>query len=317
MNHETNLFDLIIACGRGIKRLAQAFGRLLADMCRLTVHYWWCVLPIWALVLAAALYYSRPTNQKFKVNAVARLTGPTLAMTKEVWEPLRQGLPFTGDYERLLGVDSETAHQLSRFETYDVIDCLGDSTADFIDFKQKTKRLDTLNIHMQDRICLQFRMRGDLSKLPQVEEKIMNYLNTNPNMIRAYNQALPTLEREVRFCHDQIEKLDSMTSSFYFLTQDHNFSFSRWNSGFIIGDREIDLPLQGIYTHIKVTQFVDDRYAFATAPVVLENHFVVTPRATNSLPFCGLIGLIFGWICGCIPAALLRNRKKISAWLKQ
>lgn len=319
MEKDRNLIDLIVDCWNGLMRLFGMLGALVASMLRLSTRCWWVVLPVILLSLGAALYYSRPANKTYKVNAIVRLNGPSIELVRQVYKPLEQ-IPNTNApiaTETLLGLNSEIARRVHTFKTFEVIDCLNDSTADYVDYKQKRKQQDTVNVVMPDRLALQFRVRGNIECIPEVEQQLLQYFNNDPQLQHAYTSYLKTLDREVQFCHDQIEKLDSLTSSFYFLNQDMALSITRWSTGLVIGDRRIRLFLDDIYRHIAYTRFIDERKAIATAPVVLENHFVMNARPINGRFKCLVIGLFVGWIIGCILAALVDKRKVIAAWLKK
>ncbi|MBR1426332.1 MAG: hypothetical protein IJ581_02645 [Paludibacteraceae bacterium] len=319
MEKDRNLIDLIVDCWEGLKRLLGKLGCLLASMLRLSARCWWVVLPVVLLFLGAAFYYSRPANKTHKVNAIVRLNGPSIEMLRQVYKPLEQ-MPDTKApiaTETLLGLGGDVARRVHTFKTFEVIDCLNDSTADYVDYKHKRKQQDTLNVVMPDRLALQFRVRGSQECIPEVEEQLLRYLNADPQLQRAYDTYMVTLDREVEFCHTQIEKLDSLTSSFYFLNQDMAVSITRWSTGLVVGDRRIRLFLDDIYRHIAYTRFIDERKAIATAPVVIENHFVMDARPINGRLKCLIIGLLAGWIIGCILAALVDQRKAISAWLRQ
>ena len=171
MGKEMNFFDLCVAFGRLIGRGCKVCGQVLARMTRLTYRYWWIVFAVIALGLAAALYYTRKGNTIYKVNAVAMVNAGSLQQFDQAFTPLFSGetLPkgsaIDGFWHR---------HKVSRFETFRVIDCLDNGTADFIDFKHKIKATDTVNVIMQDRICIQFRIKQrDLDSLPEIEQAIL------------------------------------------------------------------------------------------------------------------------------------------------
>ena len=128
MEHEMNFFDLCAACVRAIGRGCMALGRLLERMARLTWRYWWIVLTMVVLFIAAAIYYTRQDNLTFKVNATAMLNGPTIQQFEQAFAPLRSG--------QLLDKNASIAPFLNKgevkaFETYRVVDCKNDGIADY------------------------------------------------------------------------------------------------------------------------------------------------------------------------------------------
>ena len=89
--------DLCVAIGRAIGRGCKAFGCLLAHMVRLTYLYWWVVITLVVLSVAAALYYTRCENLTYKLNAVALLNGPSIQQFEQVYAPLRSGRLLPAD----------------------------------------------------------------------------------------------------------------------------------------------------------------------------------------------------------------------------
>lgn len=316
MEKEMNFIDLCVVCFRAIGRGLAAFGRLLAHMTRLTYRYWWIVITIMILGVAAAWYYTRPGNQTFKVNAVALLNGPSITQFEQAYAPLKSGmlLPEEMPLKQLLA-----KHKVKDFTTYRVIDCLGDSTADYIDFKRAILPVDTVEVPMHDRLCLQFRIKKrDMKLIPLVEQDVLLWLNSNEAMQGAYAAYLKNALSAVQFNHTQMAKLDSLTTHYYFHAHHGDQPLTGIGSGVVwVGDWRIHLFLDEIYEHQARTDWLDQRVQLATAPVVLENHFAVDPRPINGRAKFLILFLLLGWIGGCVLAEMIDQRKAICAWLKQ
>ena len=285
-------------------------------MCRLTYRYWWIVLTLMLLAVAAAMYYTRRGNQTYKVNAVAFLNGPTIRQFEQAYEPLRFGkmLPDELPLKEMI-----KAHKVKAFETYRVIDCLGDSVADYVDFKRKSTPTDTVKVQMQDRICLQFRVKyRDLDLIPDVEHDVLAFLNANDAMQQTFEVYRRNLTDMVAFNHSQLVKLDSLTTHYYFHSHPGAEPVSTIASGLVfMGDWRVHLFLGEIYGHQAHSNWDDLKLQRATAPVVLENHFVVDPKPVNGRLKFLVLFVFLAWIGGCCLAGLLQNRKAICAWLKQ
>ena len=320
MEKEMNFFDLCVACGHGISRGCKAFGRLLGRMIRLTYRYWWIVLTVLALSVAAGLFYTRYENSINKVYAVAMVNVGSIQQFEQAFAPLRTGKMIPED-KAILGflADKKASH----FETYRVIDCLGDGSADFIDYKRKTSLSDTINVVMQDRICMEFRVKNrDLGQLPEMEQAVLDFLNANEALQQSYLVYLDNLRDEAVFDHNQAVKLDSLTSHYYFRGHIGSDSFEHMQQGTVVmsdwgGDWKVKLFLDKIYEQRVHLQATDYRYHLATAPVVLENHFSVHGRPVNDRKLFIVLFLLLGWIVGCAIASMVDNRKAISTWLKQ
>lgn len=310
-----NFFDLCVACGRATGRFLAACGRLLAHMIRLTYRYWWIVLTIMILGIAAALYYTRHGNQSFKVNAIAVLNGPSITQFEQSYVALRSCMMLPDDMPLKELIQTKKVRD---FQTYRVIDCLGDSTADYIDFKGAVSLKDTVDVPMQDRLCLQFLIKErDKDLIPLVEQDLLQWLNSNEAMQEAYVTYLKNTLSSVQFNHSQLLKLDSLTTHYYFHAHHGDQPLTGIESGLVwVGDWRIHLFLNDIYQHQKRTNWMDQRIQLATAPVVLENHFAVNPKPVNGRNKFLFLFLLLGWIGGCVLAEIIDQRKAISAWLK-
>lgn len=314
-----NFFDLCVACGRGIGRCCKACVRLLARMARLTYRYWWIVLTMVVLALAAALYYTRKDNVINKVNAVAMVNVGSIQQFEQAFAPLRTKKMIPEDAPIYAFLDE---HVATGFDTYRVIDCLNDYTADFIDFKRSIKPTDTVNVIMQDRVCIQFCLKNrDLDSLPVIEQAMLDFLNSNEAMQKAYCVYLENLRDEVAFNHIQAVKLDSLTSHYYFRGHLGKNSFGQMQQGTVVmsdwgGDWRVRLFLDDIYEQREHLQLKDYRLHMATAPVVLENHFAVDKKPVNGRAKCCILFLILGWVFGCAIAELIDKRKALNEWLK-
>lgn len=316
MTNEMNFFDLCVACGRAIGRGCAALWRLFLRMVRLSWRYWWIVLTIVALAVAGAIYLTRPDNLCYKVNAVAFLNGPSIQQFDQKYSSLQSG--------RLLPADAPITSYLhgrvaEGFETFRVVDCLHDGIADYVDFKQKSAPTDTLCVQMDDRLCLQFRIRScQVPEIPEIEKALLAYLNDDEAMQQSYRTYLKNQQEIVAFNHSQAQKLDSLTSSYYFYNASNAQPLNYNGNGVnFYGDRRIRLFLDEIYKQQRHTQLGDYRLQMATAPVTLENHFYVDPRPVMSRPKCVVIFFLLGWICACALAEIIDRRKAICEWLKE
>jgi len=316
MEKEMNFFDLCVVFGRAIGRGIAALGRLLAQMIRLTYRYWWVVITLVVLAAAAALYYTRYENTTYRVNAIAVLNGPSITQFEQAYAPLRSGqmLPDELPLKELIHTRKVTA-----FDTYRVIDCLNDSVADYVDFKRKSSPVDTVKVQMSDRLCLQFRIKQrNLHLLPEIEHEMLCWLNGNEAMQQSYATYMRDMNYKVAFNHSQAQKLDSLTTEYYFHAHHGEQPLTGIASGVVwVGDWRVHLFLSEIYNHQNRTEMMDQRIQLATAPVVLENHFALDPSPVNGRYKYLFAFLLLGWIGGCVLAELIDKRKAISAWLKQ
>ena len=315
---EMNLFDLCRAIARGIGKGIKWLVWRLGDMLRLSYRQWWIVLIVVALCLAAALYYSREGNRSYKVDVVANLNGITNNMVRAEFERLNKAFYLTEQQSltTMLNIDGELANGTYRFETFDVIDLLADTTIDMVDYNRSTPMMDTLYARVPNMVAMRFRTKHP-NRVPELENAILNYLNTRPYFQSLYETYYQGLEREARFHRDQVEKLDSLTSVFYFSQNNREqVQMKVWESGMVVGRREIDLFLEDVYLEMRESEYINARLTVATAPVVLQSHFVINPLAVNGPWKMSAIAIVVGWLLGLMVAALVENRKRILAWLQ-
>ncbi|MCQ2311136.1 MAG: hypothetical protein MJZ64_05240 [Paludibacteraceae bacterium] len=322
MDKETNLFDLCRSAYHAVVRFFVNIGRLIGRMLQLTYQHIWVVSVCVLLGLTGMLYYSRPGNRIYKVDGEVVLNGPSIEAVASYWEALNHHLPNVAEQNRgkILNLADTVALRMSRFETFYVIDSKHDGIADYVDYKRKVSPEDTLNVRMFNRLILRFRTKN-VAALPEIEQRLMAYLNSRPSFVQAYATALPAIERQHRFDIDQIDKLDSLTSVFYFspfgggdvsTMQNTQLSF-----GDVNGKRSIELFTDEIEDFFVAGNIRAQSYAYREAPVVLVNHFVANARAVNGRLKCAILGLVIGWIIGCGIAGLVEKRKKVIAFLKR
>lgn len=315
---EMNLFDLCQAIARGIGKSVKWLVWCFGEMLKLSFRQWWVVLIVVALCVAAALYYSREGNRSYKVDVVANLNGITNSMVSAEFERLNKAFYLTEQQNlaTMLNIDGELANGTCRFETFDVIDLLADTTIDMVDYDRSAPKMDTLYVHVPDMVAMRFRTKHP-NRVPELENAILNYLNTRPYFQSLYETYYKGLEREARFHRDQIEKLDSLTSVFYFSQNNREqMQMKVWESGMVLGRREIDLFLEDVYLEMRESEYVNARLTVATAPVVLQSHFVINPLAVNGPWKMSAIAIVVGWLLGLMVAGLVENRKRILAWLQ-
>lgn len=316
---EMNLFDLFAAMGRGIGRGMKSLVAMLSRMIRLSFRQWWIVLIVVLMAIASAFYASLDKNRIYNVDAVAILNGVSkdivsrefMALEKSSYKFAHQNLAT------MLNISPELAVGNYRFVTFDVIDFMADNLVDGIDFDCEVPLTDSTAIHIPYMLALQFRTKHP-DNVPQLQEAIMQYLNTREGIVAPYAQFRANLEREAKFHHDQLEKLDSLTSVFYFShNQEAQLSLQETRSGIVLGGREIKLFLEDIQDEIEILNRIDNRLAYASAPVVLQTPFVVDPNAMNGPIKLIAIALILGWLLGLAVAALVEKRKEVLSWLRR
>lgn len=312
---EMNFWDLCVEIGKCIGRGCRAAWALLSRMIRLTYRYWYIVVTLVVLAIAAAVYHTRPDNITYRINAVAYVNGASLQQFEQAFAPLQTGqmLPDTAPVKHYI-----TEKLAQKFELFRIVDVHHDGKADFIDFKRKSNPKDTLEVQMHDRVCIQFCTKAhSLHLVPEIEKSVLDMLNGNEALQQAYEAYLPNLREEVSFNHRQAVKLDSLTSAYYYNAGATAATMSKDGSSVnFYGDRKIRLFLSDIYRQREHIQLGDFRLQQATAPVVLENHFTLDPRPVMTRAKCIILFFLLAWIAGCLTAEVIDRRKELMAWLK-
>ena len=288
---EITLWDALHSCARTLGKMLQWCVTVVSRMIRLTFQKWWLVGGVTVLCIIGGIYYSRPSNKVYKVRAVATLNGPSVSEVKHYYESLHK-----------------------TFEAFNVIDCLNDGTADYVDYKRRNSFTDTLQMVMKDQIAFQFLTR-DRKKIPWMEEQIMRILNDNPQFVNEFQIYKAHAERQYCFDRDQVNKLDSMTTAFYADVTTPQIHSNAWELA--MGRKEIVLPVEDIVEFMAGKAQRDQRYALVTAPVVLQGHFEPARKSVNGRLKCMVIGMIVGWLAGCLISALFDERQRILQWLRQ
>ena len=320
-NKELNLFDLCVMAARAVRSGIRSIITLGVKMIRLTYRQWYIVLPIVAASLGGGIYYSLPQNRIYQADAILLLNGPSLEAARAALNRVAYCTYYsqTQNTMALLGVNTDVALSLREMYCYEVIDCLADSVPDYVDYTGKISYTDTLTLHMHDRIAVRMRVRN-INNVPEIESALLKYLNEQPELISAYEIYKQNLEINAAFNHSQMAKLDSLTSSFYFQEgagEQARLSVQRATTSFIVGDRRIRLFLSEIRNHLHNMEYVDQKLAQATAPVVMQGHLTIWPKALNGPIRTSAGSIFFGWIAACLLAALIEQRKQIIAWLKK
>ncbi len=318
--HELSLWDLCLTCLQGIGRFLAWAYRTALSILRLSLHAWYIVLPLTLAAGAAGLYCSRMDNRIYKVGTMVHLSGVTRADVNQVYTSLTYALPgcvnAAQSLDNQLQLDGSQIGRAYRFETFDVIDYRNDSIPDVVDFERKHDMADTVNVIMPNYLYLSFR-----TKTPQLAQTVGNaivaYLNRNAGLQAGFQSGKAVLERQSQFCHEQIEKLDSLTSAFYFeQAGSGQIQSSRWASALVVGDRSIDILHPDILPLFVHTEYIDRELGLATAPVVALNDFMVHPHAVNGPIKCTVLALMLGYLLGCAIAYAWKKRKDLLEWVQ-
>ncbi len=319
--HELSLWELCLICCRAIGRFFNSLWQVCLNSLRLALQRWYIVLPFIILGLVGGLYFSRKANRIYNVGAMVHLSGVNRTDVNRLYTSLCSATPDYINTQQtlasLLQITPEQAAKLRKFKTCGVIDFQNDSIPDVIDKKNKHDLSDTVTVIMPNYLYLSFQ-----TKAPQeaqlIGEAIINYLNHDASLQTAFAAHKQVLQRKVDFCRTQVDKLDSLTTTFYFeQTGKGQMQYNRWSSALVVGERSIELLHPDILHLIRDLEFVEKQFTMATAPVVPMGQFVVEPRPINGFFKCSILGIFLGYIVGCLCAFAWKKRKHFTQWLKE
>ena len=319
MEKEMNLFDFLSLSFRAIGRAFRACWDAFTHVLLMMIRYWWIFVLLIGLGVAGGLYFTRFENRIYKANSVAMINGASLQQFNQTFVQLRTIQMVPDDAAIKPYLENKT---ITRLETFFVIDALNDGVADYTDFDRESSSTDTVRVRMNDRLCIQFRIKGrNLPHLRDVENAMLAYLNSSEALRQSYQGYLANLREEVVFNHTQAQKLDSLTSYYYFneKTVIPTIAANQKTTGNVnlYVDSSVKLFLDDIYKQQKHLQQTDYRIQLATAPVVLENHFYLDQTPVNSRLKVMIWTILLAWLLSYICAELLKHREAVSAWLKQ
>lgn len=321
MTENTSLFDLILAFCRWIKNLCIGCWQWCGKCVRLSLRRWYITVPMLCIGFGLGFMGSSFPYRFYRVEGMAILNGTTPELVSNRYNDLNKMfpaalLPSQGKVDLLQWEGAEQdCFKFSHFKSFAVVDYLRDSIPDRVDIKGKFDGTDTLHMRMQNRLYLRFVTR-DLPNVAQAEKVILNYLNTDPQLIAAYESHKANLEWESQFCERQVNLLDSFTTDYLF-HQGTDAHFRPNQYQMLIGNRDIRLLHMDILQLLEHKKYVDRELALCTAPVVMESGFMVSPRAinrrSNTIP---LVLLVF-YALSLVISALVENRQSIREWMKQ
>lgn len=315
---ELNLFDLIRMFFNWLGRIFKNLFKGLGNCLQLTYQYFWLVIPITILGLVAAFFYSQPSNRIYKIEGMAMLNGPTSYLTKEIAKPLEWAMPKNvyenQSFGTLCNLPDSITHNIRRFQTLYVIDCLNDSTPDFVDYKQNHDLSDTTNVRMPNYIYFTYRTKR-ADQIPAVEKGLLHYFNTHPLMQQWNVTYRKNLKENIETYKNQLAYLDSLSKRSYLEAPVSAQLNLKYNT-LLIGEQEKQMFHEdiAILQHRKYT--LEQDLVRDTMPMIFTTHLSAKPQAINSrLKSCAL-GLIGGYILAICIALLVKYRKNILHYLE-
>lgn len=318
---DITLWELILRffkwCGRGLK----AFFIWIGELIKLSFRKWYIVFTLAIFGFFVGYYFSRPANRIYQAHGVVRVNGATPFDVKQALAPLTLVMPQHIEpsmaFAERLGLPFENVSGLRWIRLLNVVDMLNDSIAEYVDFSGTFPLNDTLSRISPFYLCVSLEMKN-LSQLPNIENAIVNYANSNPQIQAKFNAKKSELQNELEMCDRQLVYLDSLTRVFYFnFPQGAQFDLKPYSNSVIAGRRSIELLHEDIIELQKHHQTIQSELSTFNQPVEFISHISVAPKALNNRILCVILGVLGGWILGLIFSALIENRASLRSWLNE
>ncbi len=317
-NKETNLFDLLVKflhwCGNIILRCFKALGAAM----RLSYQHWLIICVSIVLCVSLGIYYSRSSNRRYSADIVLHINGSNHAVLKQilqpVLEPVNKNVSEDLSTANFLGGE-DIIEGIKRVKAHYVIDCLRDSTIDYVDWQNKSTLTDTIKYVLPDYLALRVvTTRPDL--LPTVQAALLNKLNNNSVLRANFEKFKAEHERNYLIYAAQIEKLDSLTSRLY-LEEPTLMGIDLRNNSLLVGEQRRQTFAEEFREYIKKAKYESEQLALCTNPVVPVNDFALQHKAVNGRLKMIALGIVVGWLIGVALALFSEKRKKIKEYLKR
>lgn len=214
---EVSLVDLMLMCGRGIKRGFVGLWQLFLKSLRLSIVYFWIVIPVFALVVVAGWFLTTKERTEYRAEGIITFAEENrLFITEEIaaLNALRNNSP--AEFEAKFGLQGKQLDYFMEFRTYPVIDYLNDSVPDAAVTKNAGSFLaDSVNRVVQNMLQVRIYMKGTTDYTPYMNG-LVSYLNTHPNLRRIDSLSRIRVDERIEFCETELDRLARFSEYDYF-----------------------------------------------------------------------------------------------------
>lgn len=321
--NERDLLDLLTIIAGWISRLMRAIAGVLIGMLRLTVRHWVIALLPTLLSMALGIYLVLPGHRYYQAQAIAMLqiapndhylAEQVYKELGEAWNVPDENLP--NSLAHILGIPVKEAMAVRKFLAYDVI--ANQIDASWVDYEGYAKHLqkeDTTTVLVKRKLALTFETKHP-ENIATIEQAILNYMNANPNLIVRHQAFRQLLEEQHAFHTQQLQLLDSVSRAFYAAQIKATPAYAQQGTNIVVGRQEIALMNNDIQTVLQDKGNLEIELTMCTAPIVLENGFIVNAMPVRHPLFFPLEMLLLGWMIGILLAFCADNRKRWWSMLK-
>lgn len=214
---EVSLVDLILMCGRGIKRGFVGLWQLFLKSLRLSIVYFWIVIPIFVLVMVAGWFLTTKERTEYRAEGIIAFAEENrLFIAEEIaaLNALRNNNP--AEFEAKFGLQGRQLDYFMEFRIYPVVDYLNDSVPDLAVTKNTGSFVsDSVNRVVQNMLQVRIYMKGTTDYQPYMSG-LVSYLNSQPNLIRIDSLYRVRTNERIEFCNTELDRLARFSEYDYF-----------------------------------------------------------------------------------------------------
>lgn len=309
---EVNLLDIISAIWNWIVKVVMFVIALAGKTLQLLFRHKILTIILLILAFAVSQYFSRPSNRKYNVDAMAVLYGVQAKTVMQVGSQLTASSPRFEEtsLSRKLGINDSVSRKIAGIQFFNVIDFKNDSVPDRVDFNNNHPLSDTLNVLMKDHVYIRLKTIGT-KHASEVGDAVLNYLNSNPVIQTEFQTWKDILSQKVLIADRESQRIDSLARKKYFEEKNQHLRFE--SNQLIVGSQYVQLFYGDMLALNTRKAEALTQLAEAKNPVIIPSGFIINPQATNGRVKKGIEGLFIGLVLSVIAAFVIENFKK---WLK-
>ena len=267
---EISLIDVMIWCGRGVRKSFCRLWWLLRNSIRLSIAYFWISVPITLIFLISGWYFTDQPYTTYKADGIIVFAGENRIFIAEelaALNSLKGNSPE--EFATKLSLTDEEMKGFREFRSYPVIDFLGDSTVDMSVLKNSSQYMtDTVNRIVKNMISLRIYMKGTTDYKPYIEG-LIGYLNSQPNMQRIDSVSRCREMSRIEFCTTELDRLARFSEYDYFDGGEQRAKLrTAWNGNIRLEPSRDNLYYVDMRNLIKEKNFLEKQMAFRSRGVV-------------------------------------------------
>lgn len=309
-SQEVTLIDLLYTSCKAIGKFIKKIWAALLQLVRFSFQNALIVGVFVILAFVAGLIAIRPSHTVYRGEATVLVVEEARSAVLDQIQILNSHC-LTNRIVADLNLTDSIGLRIDRFEVFDVIDFLNDSTPDIIDFAQKGTFLnDTLNVIMRDRFFLRIVTKG-VADFGPIQAGLQNYFEQEPRVSLAALQGKRNLESRLKVYGKEIQRLDSLSDFSYFSSLKPLELVS--GKGVVFAQKEQELFYENILKLAEKRNFIET--FLASRPHVINFQNDIRLSATHPLLrlFWWVLG---GYVLGLLVAWSIVRRQELGKFFK-